>query len=602
MNRRLPERVPEAGDVAGLRHHVLAFVHSGQGRSRHPVLDFREVIMADQFAVTQPQTSRTHRLPGTALTRRRLIGLAAMQAATLAGLSRIAADRPANAQAQPNVNFVPAVVVGTGYGAAVSALRLGERGIRTLMLEMGLLWNQPAADGKVFCSMTNPDGRAMWFKTRTETPLSTILWLDIVNRDITSFPGVLDRVHFAEMSVYVGRGVGGGSLVNGGMAVTPLRSALRDALPGVDADQMYNRFFPLAANMLGVNTIPDGYLNGSAYYGFARLSRAHAQRAGYPTVSVPNVYDFAYMAREEKREVPRSALAAEVIYGNNYGKRSLDKSYLADALGTGNVTIDTLRRVRTIRREPDGTYVLTVEELTMQGAVAGTREIACRYLFLGAGSLGSTEVLLRSRDTGALPDLSPEVGRGWGPNGNVMTARGNHIWEPTGVRQSTIPVLAIDGRNDPNQPVFAEIAPLPAPIETWISLYLAITRNPERGRFTYDPGTDSLRLDWTRDQNQPAVAAAKSLFDRINRANRTTYRIDLFGGNRAFADDFCYHPLGGCVLGRATDWYGRLTGYPRLYVTDGSLIPGSIGVNPFVTITALAERNIERILAEDVTS
>jgi cholesterol oxidase len=183
-----------------------------------------------------------------------------------------------------------------------------------------------------------------------------------------------------------------------------------------------------------------------------------------------------------------------------------------------------------------------------------------------------------------------------------MTARGNHIWELTGIRQSSIPVLAIDGRNDPNQPVFAEIAPVPAPIETWISLYLAITRNPERGTFTYDRGTDSLRLDWTRDQNQPAVAAARSLFDRINRANHTAYRTDLFGGNRAFADDFCYHPLGGCVLGRATDWYGRLTGYPHLYVTDGSLIPGSIGVNPFVTITALAERNIERILAEDVTS
>lgn len=54
------------------------------------------------------------------------------------------------------------------------------------------------------------------------------------------------------------------------------------------------------------------------------------------------------------------------------------------------------------------------------------------------------------------------------------------------------------------------------------------------------------------------------------------------------------------VLGEATDSYGRVAGYDNLYVTDGSLIPGSTGVNPFVTITALAERNIERVLAEDI--
>jgi cholesterol oxidase len=90
------------------------------------------------------------------------------------------------------------------------------------------------------------------------------------------------------------------------------------------------------------------------------------------------------------------------------------------------------------------------------------------------------------------------------------------------------------------------------------------------------------------------------LFDRINRATGTTYRRDLFGGNREFAADFCYHPLGGCVLGKATDDYGRVRGYRNLYVTDGSLIPGSIGVNPFVTITALAERNIAKVLATDL--
>jgi len=56
------------------------------------------------------------------------------------------------------------------------------------------------------------------------------------------------------------------------------------------------------------------------------------------------------------------------------------------------------------------------------------------------------------------------------------------------------------------------------------------------------------------------------------------------------------------VLNQATDNYGRLPEYPGLYVMDGSLIPGSTGVNPFVTITALAERNIEQIIATDLSA
>lgn len=53
------------------------------------------------------------------------------------------------------------------------------------------------------------------------------------------------------------------------------------------------------------------------------------------------------------------------------------------------------------------------------------------------------------------------------------------------------------------------------------------------------------------------------------------------------------------MLGRATDDHGRVKGYSRLYVTDGSLVPGNLGVNPFLTITALAERTMARVLAED---
>ena len=148
----------------------------------------------------------------------------------------------------------------------------------------------------------------MWFRTRTEAPLATFLWLDVVNRDISPYPGVLDRVHFDDMSVYVGRGVGGGSLVNGGMAVTPLQSYFTEQFPTVDADEMYGTYFPRARAMLGVNTIDPAWFESTEWYRFTRISRKHAENTGLKTTFVPNVYDFGYMQREAAGTATKSAL------------------------------------------------------------------------------------------------------------------------------------------------------------------------------------------------------------------------------------------------------------------------------------------------------
>ncbi|MGV4985095.1 GMC oxidoreductase [Streptomyces sp. NRAIS4] len=533
------------------------------------------------------------------LTRRHILGMAALQTAATLGFTRIGLQS-AKAAEPDAVEHAPAIVVGSGYGGAVAALRLAQAGIRTLVLEMGRLWNTAGGDGKVFCSTSAPDQRSMWFRTRTEAPLATFLWLDVVNKAISAYPGVLDRVHYDSMSVYVGRGVGGGSLVNGGMAVTPLKSYFTEQFPTVDADEMYRTYYPRARAMLGVNTIDPSWFEATEWYRFTRTSRKAAGNAGLKTTFVPNVYDFGYMQQEAAGTATKSALAGEVIYGNNHGKRSLDKTYLAAALGTGNVTIHTLEKVKSISRASDGSYVLTADRIDPTGTVVESKQYGCTYLFLGGGSLGTTELLVRARDTGTLPDLNSAVGAGWGTNGNTMLGRANHVWDTVGANQATMPVMGIDDWANADNPVFAEIAPLPMGFEHWISLYLAITKNPERASFTYDSASGSVKLGWTAAQSAVSVAMAKKLFDRINLANATIYRYDLFGStSKIFADDFTYHPLGGCVLGRATDDYGRVKGCTRLYVTDGSLVPGNIGVNPFVTITALAERTMARVLAED---
>jgi cholesterol oxidase len=80
----------------------------------------------------------------------------------------------------------------------------------------------------------------------------------------------------------------------------------------------------------------------------------------------------------------------------------------------------------------------------------------------------------------------------------------------------------------------------------------------------------------------------------VTQANGVTYRGDFFGGKTFAAHTV--HPMGGCVRGVATDGYGRVNGYDNLFVNDGSLLPGYLGCNPYMTITALAERNIEAIL------
>ncbi|WP_307074731.1 GMC oxidoreductase [Streptomyces canus] len=523
--------------------------------------------------------------------------MAALQTAATLGFTRVGLQS-ARADEPAAVESAPAIVVGSGYGASVAALRLGQAGIRTLVLEMGRLWNTAGPDGNVFCNTANPDQRSMWFRTRTEAPLATFLWLDVVNKDITPYPGVLDRVRFSHMSVFVGRGVGGGSLVNGSMAVTPLQSYFAEQFPGVDTAEMYNTYFPRARAMLGVNTVDPAWFESTEWYQFSRVSRKHAGNTGLKTTFVPSVYDFGYMQREAAGTATKSALGQEVIYGNNHGKKSLDKTYLASALGTGNVTIHTMEKVTGISRAGDGSWVLTADRIDYTGAVVETKQYGCTYLFLGGGSLGTSELLLRSKQSGTLPALDASVGAGWGPNGNVMLGRANHLWDTVGANQSTMPVMGIDDWANTDNPVFAEIAPLPTGLEHWVSLYLAITKNPQRARFSY--GSGGLGLDWSSAQSSVSSGMAKKLFDRINSANSTIYRYDLFGSpSRVFADDFTYHPLGGCVLGRATDNYGRVKGYPKLYVTDGSLIPGNIGVNPFVTITALAERTMARVLAED---
>lgn len=368
-----------------------------------------------------------------------------------------------------------AIIVGTGYGGAVAALRLTEAGKKVLMLEMELDWEKSK---RKFSKMAWATKESTWLRNRTIAPFGNF-------RLLSKFTGVLDRIDFENIKVYAGRGVGGGSLANGGMAVTPKKSYFKEIFPQLDTELFYKKYFPLANKELGTEMMPDTFYKNSEYYQFSRVGETEAHKAGFKTFRVPNVYDFTYMKKEEEEKVPKSALGGEVIYGNNHGKKDVTKTYLKKAKASGNLDILDLHQVSSITELNQGKYQLNVRVIDTKGRTTEKKIFETTHLFLAAGSLGTTEILLRSKAKGHLPRIDNQIGKYWGNNGNCMSGR-NFIKAGTGSKQSTIPAAGVDNWDDKEHCFFTEIAPLPIGIETYAGLYLSINRVLKYGEIIYD--------------------------------------------------------------------------------------------------------------------
>lgn len=494
-----------------------------------------------------------------------------------------------------------AIVVGSGYGGGVSALRLGEAGIDTLILEKGRLWNTADRDGKRFSKMLPPDTRAGWF---TPTPPSLVSSFQgvtinaVTERLPSSQPvqaGICDKTTYGAHHVFRGIGVGGGSLINAGVAAVPTLAQIQHAFPDIDARQFLNTYVERAKNSLRISYRDMGWFEQTPWYQYARVGRNYASAAGYDVDYNGSAYSFDYMKQEEAGQVPRSALDFEQQYGNNYGRiGSVDQTYIAAALATGRVDLKPLTEVTAIYRDASGEYVVTTREIDRWGNELARNEFGCYQLFLCAGVLGTTKLLLQARDTGALPNLNDEIGKGYGNNGDVMVAHTLKDSDPAGTRQSLMGLINLDGRNDPDNPIYATMFSIPLPVETHALGYYAMVKTGDRADIAYDPHTDAISIDWPQGHADHLTERAQTVFDQITHANGVDYRDDLFQG-QIFAPN-TVHPLGGCIRDRATNLHGQVHGYDGLYVNDASLIPGYVGCNPFLAITALAEHNIESIL------
>jgi cholesterol oxidase len=521
----------------------------------------------------------------------RVLSMAAPTAAALAGLMT---DEAYAAQGDEHVANL---VVGSGYGGAVTALRLAQAGQPVTMLEMGRLWNTPGADGKVFCKPFSPDDRAMWFKDRITAVFSTIGTIIPVSSllKVPVAAGILDVVSSPNMDVYLGRGVGGGSLVNLAMLITPYRETLQRILPSsISIDELYSTYYPRARAGLGGNMIRPAYYQASAYHKYARVACAQAAKAGFQWRTLDSGYDMAYMEQEEAGLVPKSALGSEGGFGNNYGKKSLDKTYLAEAVGTGLVRIQPLTEVTSISRAGDGRYLVSTKQIDVTGKVLAIRTISCDRLFLGGGSMGTTQLLVKARATGTLPNLNEHVGTRWSSNGEIFMVR--NVYTSTGSKTSVLPATGIDAYDHRGNQVYSMNIAMPLGIDTFSTAHITMTQTPELGRFTYDAQKQQSVLQWSTNAKTEPVTSARSVYDRINKVNGATYNKSWFGGKQV-GDNATYHPLGGCPLGLATSDIGEVKGYPGLYVMDSSLFPDSLVANPALSTAAFAERNIERIIA-----
>lgn len=381
----------------------------------------------------------------------------------------------------------------------------------------------------------------------------------------------------------------------------PNRDFLARRMPSLNLNEFFGQYLPLAYQELEISEIPPQLFDTTPYYQFSRSMLSSWNRAGYGNhILMPNLYDFDYFQREISGRARRSATANEVSFGNNFGKKDLNSTYLKHARASGKLVIRDLSELVNIEANPSGGFALHVRQINAWGWPIRNYVIECPRVVLAAGSLGSSKILLRAKARGHLPNLNDSVGKRWGNNGNVIFARGSA--DPVGTKQSMVPTLGMDNRQDPNAPIVLESGPFPLPAETNMNLLISTAQTEEQSELNWSEQS-GLQNSWRSEQSDVTIGYIRRIVDRINDVDGTDYRNDLFApfSGQQFSDN-SYHCLGGVTLNEACDNYGRISEYPGLYVNDSALIPGAAGVNPSLTITALAERNIRQLLATDFSS
>lgn len=497
---------------------------------------------------------------------------------------------------------VDAIVVGSGFGGAVAAARLAQAGFAVTVLERGRRWRA----GEFPRSPNMRDG-----------------WLWDVDH------GLYDVRWLRTMLALQATGWGGGSLAYANVFARPAADTLDDRWPDALRRDNLDPYYDLAGTMLEVSPVQTDPSTGQLPARTSVLEDLVERLQIRPATIRPNLAvrfgpTQSWAANDHGVPQRGCAFVGECVLGcNRSAKNSLDFNYLAVAEKHGATAV-TGAEVRRIEPAESGWAVWSVEG-TGDGA-RWVRRTATR-LFLAAGAVATTELLLRSRDVDqTLPNLSPVLGHGFSGNGDYLALsnlRRGDADLTTGPTITTTTVLDVWERS---KSVWFQVqdGAIPAAISGVIEQVLPLRRvrawwgrlrryDPKRSiaflSMGHDAGTGRLELDrhqrarlqwlnrWQsrlyRAEDRVGPAVARIVGSRVRPA--LTWSL--------LKRPVTVHPLGGVPTGgdRASGVVGedrRVHGYPGLYVMDGSVIPASTGANPSATILASAERAIEGIIRD----
>lgn len=514
------------------------------------------------------------------------------------------------------------IIVGSGFGGSVSALRLAEKGYRVAVLEQG--------------RRVTPDDMLA-----ASHDIRRLFWWPALR-----LYGFFAQTIYRHVGIVSGVGVGGGSLVYAAVLLEPRREFFADpawAGLGVDWRAELAPRYTTAARMLGC-TVETHYGQMDRYLQQAAAAMGAAETFGPPPLGIyfgtpretrPDpFFDGCGPARTGCR------LCGDCLTGCPYGsKNSLDQNYLylAERLG---VQILPERRVTCIRPLAAGGY-----EVDMVDPRGRRRHLPLRAgaVVLSAGVLGTLTLLLRCRDElKTLPGLSAQLGRAVRTNSEAIVAAlvrdpaadltggttiSSHFYpdEYTHITQNRLPQghtfmrWYMGPAVDEPQPLRRALKTLAAfarhPLASTIAwrasnwhrraTLLTVMQHLDNqlgfryGRGALSPFRNRLSSAPPPGRRAPTYLATANVAMRAYaQAAGATPQNVLFEsiGNLSITA----HILGGCRMGTSAetgviDTDHQVFGYPGLYVVDGSAVSANVGVNPSLTITALAERCMARI-------
>jgi cholesterol oxidase len=542
--------------------------------------------------------------------RRKFIQNAALVAAS-ASLPSIAEKVFAQSAPTP----VDALIIGTGFGAAVAALRLSQLGITTVMLERGRRWAKDANGEYDFATFRNPDRRSGWM--RTDSPIKGFGFgtgaggADV--NPITKYAGIFERidheptvingVHKVKgngIIVIGGAGVGGGSLIYNAISYQPTKENFYKVFPqAINYDEMASKYYPLVRSITKPAATPPDILN-TDYYRATRAMLELGQLSGLPTRLLELDVNWDKVREELNGTRTKSAIIGDTWFGIKSGaKNSLDQNYLKMAEDSGKVTINPLHIVYSIEENTGGKgYIVRCKQIDETGNVVADKAYSCRILVVAAGSVGTSALFVKAKAKGTLPKLNAYVGQGWHGNGDALGI-------PIGLPATNINNLGQGGPAGATIEHFTNpIAPISiTSLAKWnaqneiLGIAMAIPPATKRGNFTYNSITDTVTLNFPLSANAEVVKSLSYTLDVIK-----TKAVNYFIQKPPYSvviGTTTGHPLGGMVMGQACDLDGRVKGYSGLYVVDGALIPGSTAcTNPSLTIAAIAERCLDRLKTE----